>query len=82
MATILPFGDHHSVFEPETTHAMSVAFDEVCLILNLTEGSLKEAIAAKIIQLARQGKRDSMSLRENTLNEISWTTDSLLKRAV
>ena len=82
MATILPFIDHHSVFEPETTHAMSVAFDEVCLMLNLTDGSLKEAIAARIVQLARQGKRDSMSLRENALRGISWTTDSVLLRVV
>ena len=82
MTTILPFIDPHSVFEPETTHAMSVAFDEVCVALNLSEASLKEAIAAMIIQLARQGERDSTGLRERALSALSWSPDRILKQAV
>ena len=58
------------MFEPEATHAMSMAFEEVCRILKLDgDARAKEAIAARIIELARRGERDPERLRERMLRD-------------
>jgi hypothetical protein len=71
MATILPFLKDHTVFEPEVTSAMSRAFDEVCCALKLPAAATREreAVATRIIELARRGERDSVELRERVLRE-------------
>ena len=60
MATILPFLREQSVFDPETVAVMSTAFDEACSALKLagTAGREREAVAVRIIELARRGERD------------------------
>jgi hypothetical protein len=57
MATILPFLKDQSVFEPEMTQAMSIAFDEVCQALNLSDTAVREreTVAVRIIEWARRG---------------------------
>ena len=70
MATIVPFLDDQSVFEPEATRAMSAAFDEVCRILKLdNDARAREAVAGRIIELARRGERDPKRLCERVLGE-------------
>jgi hypothetical protein len=71
MATILPFLRDQPVFDPEATHAISQAFDETCraLMLNDSAAREREAVAVRIIELARRGERDPIRLRERVLRE-------------
>jgi hypothetical protein len=59
------------VFEPEATHAMSVAFDDACRALNLSPSAnqAREVIATRIIELARRGERDPNRLRDRLIKE-------------
>jgi hypothetical protein len=68
MAAVLPFV---IVFGPEATRAMSVAFDEVCRTLNVsyTTNGAREAIATRLIELARCGECDSDRLRDRVITE-------------
>jgi len=71
MATILSFiRGSDGVFDPEDIMAMSMALDDICKELNLREnGSAKEVIAVRIIDLAKTGERDPMRLRDRVLHE-------------
>jgi hypothetical protein len=75
MGTIIPFlrdgaGLRDSVFGPHDIKAMSMAFDDVCKALKLRDdGSAKEVIAARIIDLARRGERSPTRLRDRVLHE-------------
>jgi hypothetical protein len=70
MPAIGPFLSDKSAFEPESTHAMSVAFEDVCRILKLDgDARAREAIAVRIIELARRGERDPERLRDRVLRE-------------
>ena len=71
MATILPFLKDQSVFEPETTQAMSIAFDEACQALKLSDKAMREreTVAVRIIEWARRGERDPVRLRERVLRD-------------
>ena len=71
VATILPFLTDASVFEPEATAAMSVAFDTACRALNLADGAAREreAVAVRIIELARRGERDPGRLSQSVLRD-------------
>jgi hypothetical protein len=71
MATILPFLKNQSVFEPETTQAMSIAFDEACQALKLSDKAMREreTVAVRIIEWARRGERDPARLRERVLRD-------------
>ena len=67
--TILSFLTDQLVFEPEETHAMSVAFEDACRALKLDDDArqAREAIAVRIIELVRRGERDPERLRERVL---------------
>jgi hypothetical protein len=71
MATILPFLREQSVFEPEVVNAMSAALDQVCLSLKLAHDAAREreAVATRIIELARRGERDPVRLYQRVLRE-------------
>ena len=71
MATILPFLKDQSVFGPEMTQAMSIAFDEVCLALKLPDHAVREreTVAVRIIEWARRGERDPARLGERVLRD-------------
>ncbi len=71
MGAILPFLKDQPVFEPEAVRAMSAAFDEVCRSLKLPETATREreAIAVRIVELARRGERDAKRLSERVLRE-------------
>lgn len=71
MGTIVQFIKDQSVFEPEATQAMSAAFDEACRALKLAEGATREreAVAVRIIELARRGERDPIRLSQTVLRD-------------
>jgi hypothetical protein len=71
MAAILPYVKNPLVFGPEATRAMSVAFDRVCRSLGVsyTANGAREAIATKIIELARRGECDPDRLRDRVITE-------------
>jgi hypothetical protein len=72
VAAILPFlQKEEAVFGPEETQAMSVAFDEVCRALNLSETATRarEAVAIRIVELARRGERDPARLSARVMRE-------------
>jgi hypothetical protein len=74
MGTIIPFlregvGLRDSVFDLHDIEAMSRALDDVCEVLKLRDGSAKEVIAGRIIDLARCGERSPTRLRDRVLYE-------------
>ena len=68
--TIVPFLKD-SAFEPDDIKAMSMALDDVCKTLNLTDSAKADAsvIAERIIALARNGERSPTLLRDRVLKE-------------
>jgi hypothetical protein len=68
---ILPFLEDNNVFEPEATQAMSAAFEAACRALNLADGAAREreAVAVRIIELARRGERDPARLSQSVLRD-------------
>jgi hypothetical protein len=70
MGAILQFLRNDTVFEPEATQAMSTAFDAACQALNLADAAReREAVAIRIIELARRGERDPAQLSERVLRD-------------
>ena len=63
--------DKQAAFEPEITQAMSLAFENVCTSLGLPAIAVREreAVAVRIIELARCGERDPNQLRDHILHE-------------
>jgi hypothetical protein len=64
--------------DPETKRLLSVAFEMTCIALRV-EGSddfVKQAIAAKIIELAKTGERNPDILCEQALKEIRGSASS------
>lgn len=61
------------VFGPDDMKAMSIALDEVCRKLDLTNDKqeLREILANRIIAFARHGERDPAVLRDGVLRELA-----------
>jgi hypothetical protein len=57
------------VFEPNDIKAMSMAFEDVCKVLDLRDEMSREVIAVRIIELARLGERSPTILRDRVLHE-------------
>jgi len=47
------------IFEPEDIEAMSLAFEEICRVIEIKAGATREreAVAVRIIELCRRGER-------------------------
>ena len=61
--------DHHA-FQPEEIDAMSRALEQACTALNINgDARHRETIAARIIDLARNGVIDAKALSERVLAE-------------
>ncbi len=62
-----------AVFEPDETHAMALAFDEICLAMELPEAAAvpREVVAMRVIELAREGMLDATLLKARVLHEVS-----------
>jgi hypothetical protein len=63
--------DESTVFEPEALRVMSRAFDDACNELHVFAGDQqgREAVAVRIIDLARSGIVDAIALRDQVLHE-------------
>jgi hypothetical protein len=75
------------VFGPCEIKAMSIALDEVCGKLGLTDDKHEEkaVLAKRVIALARNGERDSAVLRDGVLRELAvsaWRGMSHFDRAL
>jgi hypothetical protein len=59
-------------FDPETTRVLGVALEMVCIALRTgdCEDDIKQAIATKLIALAKAGERNPDILCEETLKDI------------
>jgi hypothetical protein len=67
-----------SVFEAHEIKAMSVAFGKVCEAMNLQgDGSAEQAVAARIINLARRGECSPNRLCDRVLQEASLAEAAL-----
>ena len=69
-------------FEPDVTRAMGMAFDKVCRFLDDTgqPGLVREIIAKRIIDLAREGDRDPDHLCDTTLKSLGFNAGSSRSR--
>jgi hypothetical protein len=63
-------------FGPDDIKAMSIALDEVCRKLDLTNDKQeeREVLANRIVALARHGERDPAVLRDGVLREFAVRT--------
>jgi hypothetical protein len=70
MTTIIPFL-RDGAFDPHDITAMSMALDDICNALHLTENAkaAREVIAERIIELARRGEHSPTRLRDRVLEE-------------
>ena len=69
--TIRSYLDGRSAFEPEHVAAMSAALVEACRVMNIPtdDTATRETIAARIIDLARNGVMDSKALCDRVVKE-------------
>ena len=69
---IQPYLEDHSAFDPHAIRTMSEALERACHALNVN-GHLDErqAIAARIVDLARAGIIDANALSERVIKEIT-----------
>jgi hypothetical protein len=58
-----------STFEPDALHAMAHALDEACAALKVSDSRSRNAIAVRILALARTGVIDVNKLRERVLQD-------------
>ena len=66
-----PFLSEAAAFDEAATHAMAIAFDDVCKTLNLPPdaGEERKAIAVRIVDLARGGLTDPHVLLDRVVRE-------------
>jgi hypothetical protein len=71
--TITPFLNGER-FDPETTRVLSVALEMTCIALRTgdCDDGVRQAIAIKIIELAKAGERNPDLLCEQALAAIRW----------
>ena len=63
--------DDHSAFHPDEIDAMSRALEETCKALHINgQARDRETIAARIIDLARNGMMEPAALRDRVLSEM------------
>ena len=69
MGTIVPFLQDDA-FDPEAVRAMSTALEDVCQKLQVNgDRRAREAMAIRIIELARRGERDPDRLSKRVLRD-------------
>jgi hypothetical protein len=70
----ISFPTNEGVFDPEMTRVMTAAFEQICEALKLDgDARAREAIAVRVIELARRGERDPDRIRERVLREATAT---------
>jgi hypothetical protein len=75
MGAVLHLPSENAVFEPETMQAMAKAFDAACAALQLPDNAVRarEAVAVRIIELARRGERDPIALSKRVVRDAGLT---------
>jgi hypothetical protein len=74
--TITQFLSSQSAFDPDDVRAMSMAMEDVCNVLKVNgDATAREAIATRIVELARRGERSPTKLRDRLLAEANGLTD-------
>lgn len=74
MGVILPL-EYAGVFEPNDIQAMSLAYEDICDALHINgDIRAREAIAVRVIELARRGERCATVLRDRVLAEANGGT--------
>ena len=70
MSKIQPFR-FEEAFDPEATSAMAAAVEEICEALGIDADArgAREAIAARVVELAQRGERNQARLRDRILHE-------------
>lgn len=69
MSTIIPFL-RNEAFDQSGIHGMSLALEHVCVALGVNgDARAREAVAIRVIELARRGERNWVNLRDRVLNE-------------
>src|SRR5438105_5381279 len=73
--SILPFLKDEAAFDPIDVRSMSMAFDDACKVLKIseTETQRREVVAARIIEIARRGEHSPTLLRDRVLKEAGVT---------
>ena len=67
--------NNEGVYSPVDIRTMSMALDDVCKVLRLDgHAAAKEAVAIRIIELARRGERSPTKLRDRVLAEANGGT--------
>jgi hypothetical protein len=69
-------------FDQETVRILGVAFAQVCIALRIGEcddDHVKQAIANKIIALAKTGERNPDVLCERALNNVRQPSDEVVE---
>jgi hypothetical protein len=51
-----------AAFDPETTRVMGVAYEQACVALDEDNVAVRELVAKRIIEAARQGERSPAKL--------------------
>jgi len=71
MGTAVDPSFNDAVFDPDATHALALAFDDICEAMNLpqTASEAREIVATRVIDLGREGVLDPRLLRERILQE-------------
>ena len=66
-----PSPEDDVVFDPEATHALALAFDQVCAALDVSPMADRDrqVIAARIVDLGREGILDPQVLRDRVPRE-------------
>jgi hypothetical protein len=77
VSAIVPFLKD-GAFGPSDIQAMSMALDDVCEALNITDGqkAAREVIAQRIIALAQQGERSPTRLRDRVLRDSGFSDEA------
>jgi hypothetical protein len=74
-----PVADQRTVFDPEATRAMALAFDKTCDVLGLRsedDPGMSRSIADTIIDFAEHGERDPDALCKLTVRALKGTAES------
>ena len=73
--SILPFLKDEAAFDPNDVRSMSMAFDDVCEVLKISEAETqrREVVAYRIIEIARRGGHSPTLLRDRVLKEAGVT---------
>ena len=75
MAATIPFSNYNSAFNENDVEAMSLATEEVCHSLGISNNKkAAEVVASRIVELAKRGERNPTRLRDRVVAEANGAT--------